>query len=483
MKRIYVIKVSLFLVMGLTHALFASERSSSALNHLTSNKIFETAGISISVADAQSGKVVMSYAPNLSLTTASTLKLITTATALEMFGPDFRFETKVSTSGTLNVKGVLDGNVYITGSGDPTLGSAYSLHAKTSFFETVFNALINNGIREISGRIIGDESAYNTEIIPPKTPWEDMGNYYAAGVSALNYGDNCYQLTFKTGNEGTCPQIIGVNPSMPNLRFRNYLLAKANDKDSAFLYGMPFCNDRYLYGSVPAQKASFSIKGDVPDPALFLVEQLTIYLQNKGIKVSQLPTTSRILSIESHYNRESSTELCRFQSDPLSHIIKITNKRSNNFYAESLLRLIASRVSKDASLPAGIAALKSFWANRNLKTGFLMYDGSGLSPADRVNSSFFVQLMQYMATKSKNGETYFSSFAVAGVDGTLKSFLSDTPLSGKVRAKSGSFDGVISYCGIVEKNNRQLYFCIIINAFTGSATQVKRAIEEFLVCF
>lgn len=483
MKRIYVLKLSLFLILGLTQTLIASDRSFLALNHFTSNKIFETAGISISVADAQSGKVVLSYAPNLSLTPASTLKLITTATALDMFGPDFRFETLVSTSGKVNLEGVLDGNLYITGSGDPTLGSVYGLQSPTAFFEYILNVLNKKGIREISGSIIGDESAYNTQLIPPKTPWEDMGNYYAAGVSALNYGDNCYQLTFKTGNEGTCPQIIGVNPSMPNLRFRNYLLAKANDKDSAFLYGMPFCNERYIYGSVPAQKASFSIKGDVPDPALFLVEQLYSFLQKNGIKIYRQPTTSRISNNESPYIKGTTTVLCRFQSDPLSHIIKITNKRSNNFYAESLLRLIASRVSSDASLPAGIAALKSYWANRNLKTGFLMYDGSGLSPGDRVNSSFFVQLMQYMASKSKYGETYFSSFAVAGVDGTLKSFLSATPLSGKVRAKSGSFDGVISYCGIVEKNNRQYYFCIIVNAFTCPASEVKRAIEQFLLAF
>jgi D-alanyl-D-alanine carboxypeptidase/D-alanyl-D-alanine-endopeptidase (penicillin-binding protein 4) len=111
-----------------------------------------------------------------------------------------------------------------------------------------------------------------------------------------------------------------------------------------------------------------------------------------------------------------------------------------------------------------------------------MYDGSGLSPANRVNAAFFVGLLDYMS-KSKSKDTYFNSLAVAGVDGTLKSFLSNTPLTGKVRAKSGSFDGVLSYCGQLEKRGKTYNFCIITNAFTCPTSEVKRAIERLLVDF
>ena len=460
-----------------------------ALSRFTSKAIFRNAGLSVQFSDAETNKVIASFSPNLNLTPASTVKLITTATALEMFGPDFQFQTEVTYSGKI-VDGFLDGDLYIIGHGDPTIGSMFSLQSN-ALFDSIVSELHKHGIHQILGRIVGDESAYNTELIPSKTPWEDMGNYYAAGVGALNYGDNSYKLTFRTGAAGTVPQILSVQPSIQNLSFQNYLIAKTNDKDSAYLRGMPYQFERYIYGTVPANRESFSIKGDVPDPAFFFVSELNSYLEKNGIKVKNQPLTSRILSgdMSGRYGESmpkmdsNLTKLCSFRSDKLSHIIQITNKRSYNLYAEALLRLIASKVSKDASLPAGIAAVKQFWAERKLDVGFLMYDGSGLSPADRVNASFFVQLLHFMSTKSKNSEVYFSSLAVAGVDGTLKSFLESSPLKGKVKAKSGSFDGVLSYCGVLNKNGKKYHFCIIVNAFTCPVSAVKKSIEQLLTEF
>ncbi len=466
-------------LLSFTFSLFAE--SNQAVNRLVSNKIFRNAGLSIYVQDAASGKSVASYAPNLNLTPASTLKLITTATALELFGADYRFTTEVAYSGKISADGSLDGDLYVIGHGDPTIGSVHSDLPRDSFFASVLSALKAKGVNRIQGRIIANESSYNTELIPAKTPWEDMGNYYAAGVSALNFSDNSYKLTFKTGAPGTTPEITDVDQSGLGLHFYNYLTTKANDKDSAFLYGMPYSGERYLYGSVPAYKNAFVIKGDVPDPADFLVKELCDYLDNNHIVTIKGTTTSRKMNLAFQTVEKDLSPLCQYQSDKLSHIIQITNKKSYNFYAEALLRLIASKVNDNASLPVGIAALKRFWADRKLDTGFLMYDGSGLSPADKVNSLFFVDLLHYMATKSKNRDVYFSSFAIAGVDGTLKSFLTNSPLNGKVQAKSGSFDGVLSYCGVLAKGERKYHFCIIANAFTCPSSEVKRAIEQFLL--
>lgn len=455
-------------------------QSGVAINRFVSYKIFRNSGLSVSVSDASSGKLIASYCPNLNLTPASTLKLITTATALEMFGADYRFMTEVAFTGKVDENGVLQGDLYIVGHGDPTIGSVYSTQPRDSFFRKVFTALHEKGIRRINGKIVGDESAYSTELIPAKTPWEDMGNYYAAGVSALNYSDNTYKLTFKTGAVGTTPEIVSVDYNIQGLKFHNYLTAKANDKDSAYLYGMPYCGDRYIYGTVPAYRNAFVIKGDVPDPAAFLVQELSTYLDDQGISCMKGFTTSRKLKLLSQNVDHNLTPLCQYQSDKLSHIIQITNKKSYNFFAESMLRLIASRVSIDASQPDGVAALRRYWADRHLDTNILMYDGSGLSPANRVNSLFFVQLLHYMATKSVNREAFFSSLAIAGVDGTLRSFLSGSSLSGKVLAKSGSFEGVISYCGVLPKGSSKYHFCVIVNAFTCQASEVKRAIEQLL---
>ncbi|MDD2799437.1 MAG: D-alanyl-D-alanine carboxypeptidase/D-alanyl-D-alanine-endopeptidase [Bacteroidales bacterium] len=471
---------SLFLLLFLLPELLICQ-TNQALNSFVKSPIFKNAGLSVAFVDATSGKVIASYFPNQNLAPASTLKLITTATALEMFGPDFQFETEVAYSGKIT-DGLLDGDLYVIGHGDPTIGSQYS-QQPSALFDTILSALRKREIRQIFGKIVGDESAYNNQLIPPKTTWEDMGNYYAAGVSALNYADNSYRLSFRTGGAGSTPQITDLEPSIEGLKFENHLVSKANDKDSAYIYGMPFQYQRYLYGTVPSNRATFTIKGDVPDPAFFFVSQLSSFLQRNGIQVKQKPETNTIKAKLKESQDSKLTKLLTFKSDKLSHIVQITNKKSYNFYAEALLRLIASKASNDASLPAGIASIRKFWSDHGLSTDFLMYDGSGLSPANRVNSAFFVRLLNYMATKSQNKDLFISSLAIAGNDGTLKSFLANTSLSGKVYAKSGSFEGVLSYCGKMNKNNRSYLFCIITNAFTCSPSEVKKATEKLLLDF
>lgn len=472
---------ALFFSIGI--CLGSNALASGAVDRFASLRIFRSASVGVSVVEVSGNKTVCALSPLQNLTPASTLKLLTTATALEMFGPDFCFETKVSYSGKV-VDHVLQGNLYVRGVGDPTLGSMHSNRPADSFFNTIWQQLSTLGIHRITGSVISDESAYNSELIPPKTTWEDMGNYYAAGISALNYGDNAYRLTFRSGAVGSSPVILSVEPRIASLSFRNYLIAAPNDKDSAYIYGMPYSGDRFIYGTIPANRASFVIRGDVPDPALFLAERLTAYLTDKGVAVDAKPTTSRILAHVGGFTLPDLHSLCSFRSDSLAHIIRITNKKSYNLYAEALLRLIASRYSRDASLPDGLAAIRRFWSDRGLPSNDIcIYDGSGLAPSNRVNAAFFTSLMSYMWHKSKFRDDYFGSLAVAGGDGTLRNFLVSTPLSGKVKAKSGSFEGVLSYCGVVDKNGKTYLFCILVNAFTCRSSLVKQAIEQLLVEF
>lgn len=464
------------------HFFYALGQVPKALQRFVSLESLSSAGLSVTVKKVSDGSVLASHNSLLNLTPASTQKLITTATALEMFGPDFRFETKVYLTGQMRSSGVWAGDVIVKGGGDPTLGAQYSSNNQSAFFESVLVALKCKGINEIQGRIVGDDRAYNTEIVSWKTTWEDMGNYYAAGISALNYSDNTYNLTFKTGNAGERPQIADVEPPVPGITFNNFLIAKNNDKDSAYLYGMPFCNERYIYGTVPAGRASFSIKGDVPDPALFTVQSLIAYLKARGLAVNGIATTARILQQNNQLRIPQGDLLCSFKSDSLADIIKVTNKRSYNLYAEALMRLIASRYSADAGWLAGIAGEKSFWEKKGLRAQqLLIYDGSGLAPSNRVNSTFLCDLLCYMSARSRYKDVFLRSLAVAGEDGTLKSFLVNTSLKGLVKAKSGSFEGVLTYAGIVRKRGADYSFCIMTNAFTCSPQVVKRAIEQLLV--
>ena len=195
------------------------------------NPLLENANISLLVKDLSTNKTIYQFRSNNSTIPASTMKLVTTATALELLGPKFCFETKLEIDGTLNSNGVLNGNLYIRGGGDPTLGSE---HLGDKDFLTKWVEKIQQiGIKKINGQIIADGTLYDDLGVNPKWTWEDIGNYYAAGAYGISYMDNTYQLVLRSGAEGTTPEILRVIPEMPLLSFENHLKSTTIEFDSA----------------------------------------------------------------------------------------------------------------------------------------------------------------------------------------------------------------------------------------------------------
>ena len=186
---------------------------------------------------------------------------------MELLGETYCFPTTISYDGTI-ANGVLNGNIYIQGHGDPTLGSSHFAPESETFIKEWKDAIRQQGIREIKGAIIADESIFDNEGISMKWLREDLGSYYGAGSYGLSFHDNLYSLYLNSGATGTRPTLVRTEPEM-DLDFHNYLKAAATKSDSSFIVGMPFSNERYLYGIVPANRQSYRLKGDIPDPALF----------------------------------------------------------------------------------------------------------------------------------------------------------------------------------------------------------------------
>ncbi len=464
-KRIF--PYILWLVLG------CSVFAQNGLKQFISSPNLKNANISISVKDLNTGKVLAEYRPDNLTTPASTTKLVTTATALELLGPDFCFETMLQYDGSITA-GVLNGNLYITGGGDPTLGSSFL--GDSLFLSAWVDAVKKAGIQKINGAVIADASIFDAQGISPQWMWEDLGNYYAAGAYGISIYDNSYKVVFRTGKPGTTPEIVRIEPQMANLHFKLDLKAANTNSDNAYFHGAPFSKDRFVTGTIPANRNEFVIKGDIPDPPTFAAELLNDVLKKNGISIL-LPPKATLST-----TKRTRTTFYTQKSPPLKEIIKITNYKSNNLYAEHLFRYLSFRTDSVASANASLRIMKKYWQDRLPDTSeIILFDGCGLAPSNAISASFLVDLLTYEATENPYKEEFIASLPIAGESGTIKNFLKGTRLQGKVQAKSGSINTAQCFAGYIFLEDKTYVFAVMVNNFIGKRAAVVDAIEKFLL--
>lgn len=435
------------------------------------------------IVDIETEKEITSWNGALSITPASVFKLLTTSVVLDLYKPEYRFTTQLAYAGTIDASGTLLGDLCIVGGGDPTLGSRYSSCNKNEFIGRCIAAIKKAGIKKIDGQIISDATIFGTEGVSNRWVWEDMGNYYGAGAYGINYNDNLYEITFQSGNVGTTPRIVKTVPNMNDIKFTNYLKSSTISYDSAFIRGAPYVHERELAGAIPHNREAFTIKGDIPDPALFLAKLLAQKIKATGILITQAPTTQRIRSLEGKKERPVNKELMSFESDPLGQIVHTVNFVSNNQFTEVLLRHIARKVYPDASIQNGADVVRKHLVKKGINTnGLFMYDGSGLSPLDRVSVNILTDLLAKMYKTPDTGGVFFASLPSAGQEATLRNFLQGTSLEGKLRLKSGSISNVQCYAGYTT-GTKKYAIAVMVNNYTCSRNEINRKLEKLLLSY
>lgn len=438
----------------------------------------------LAVRDVDTDTLLYTFDQERRLTPASVMKTVTTATALEILGADYRFSTVIAYSGTLRNDTLL-GDLYITGQGDPTTGSLYLSTPKqstppTAFIDEWVAAVRTAGIRVVTGTVIADERGQGKGV-SPKWLLEDVGNHYGAGAYGLNVFDNAYTLHLETGEPGGHPTLKYCLPPTPSIRFHNELQTIATGDDApppaAYITGLPFSDDRYLSGTVPCRQTDYPLQGDIPDPPRFLAEYFTEQLRTAGIQVA-LPATITTTTAATTIPPLTGTSLLTVTSPPLSRIIRITNEYSHNLYADALLKAVGKPAG---SYEKGIEALTDHWTQQGLDVmPLVMYDGNGLATSDKLSAGFVVSLLAYMA-HSVNAETYLNSLPLAGREGTVKNFLKGTHLEGAVRLKSGSMTAVRCYAGYVRYGGHRYALAVLVNNYTCPSTTIVRALEQLIL--
>lgn len=472
MKKYFTLPLVLLLVS-------LSVVSQTAIQQFINNPALRHASVGVQVVDLVSGQSVVSNDSQKSLTPASITKIITTATALELLGENYRFETVVA------VDANNPNRIIVIGSGDPTLGSSNIDVNPNSFFINVASAAKKILDPQKEYEIVVIDDLYGYEGISPEWTWIDMGNYYAAASYGISVFDNSYKLFFDTTNPNVAPRIIRTEPNMNDLKFLNFLTLNTSGADNGYLYGAPFSNERTIRGNIPSGRREFSIKGDIPDPGLLLGNTLTEYLQNSGLKIGMVKTVREDLLSGKKNNYTVGTRLHTHKSPILSEIVREVNVTSNNHFAEHLIRLIGSTTNdtntKDA-LSNGIDAIKKFWSQKGISASSLtLLDGSGLAPQNAFSSHFLTEILTYMYNSSVHSQAFLNSLPKAGREGTLRSFLKNTKYEGKIIAKSGSIGGVHCYSGYLIDGQKQYAFTVMVNKFNGTRPQVRSAIEKFIL--
>ena len=442
----------------------------------------ENAVSGICVIDIETGDVVAAHQSEHFFIPASTQKLITATTLLLCYTPGHRLSTQVYHDGKISPRGRLHGNLYIRGCGDPSLGSQYSDVSPDTFIREVVKAVKSAGKRSISGQVIADDRAIPDNPVVSKWLWEDVGNYYAAGCYGINYADNRFAATFRTGEPGSRPTLLEITPKIKNLRIYDYLSTNRSGRDSAYIYGAPYEYTRRIYGSLPANRDRFTIKGDLPDPPHHLARQLTETLRRSGIKVQHEATTARILhetgKALAPYD-PGKPVLLTYYSPALVDLLRHTLIESDNLYAESLLRQVELASHPTATLLGSIEAMKNIWKEKGFPIDdAILYDGSGLSPLNRITPLMMCRLLAYVAGNGETGNILFDLLPRPG-EGTLKRFMDDSELATSFRLKSGSMTGVQCYAGYY-KGKRTYAVVVMVNHFSSPRARVQKEVADTL---
>ncbi len=468
--------VAVFFVFFLLRGAVSAGNPEEYLHQLLTESGFSRMSAGIHVVNTASGEVVAGLNSEKLLIPASTLKLVTTGAALEILGPEYRFKTRIGYSGVLK-GGTLKGDLAVIGGGDPALGSEYFRdHYFHPFFLDVWAGKVKAaGIRRIEGGLVLDRSLYTSEKIPPTWTWEDMGNYYGAGTSALSVYDNLFRITFSSPPvAGDTTEIKTVYPPVPGLNIENQVLSSNVNSDRAYVFGSPLDGSRVIRGTIPKNRNAFTIKASNPFPERLLGNDFHRELLCQGVLVGGATSSGRV-------NPQDFQCIYIQESPVLSEIITVLNSESVNLFAEHMVRQIAVETDGKGDLEAGLKSIAAFLQKRDLYAGqIVMEDGSGLSHFNLITPRFMTRFLTYMANDSPRKAAFLNSLPTPG-QGTLVHFSPEKFPGDVLRIKSGSMTRVRCYSGYLKTDQGHLLaFSFMFNHYTGKAPALIQVVERAL---
>ncbi len=437
------------------------QRLQSAMDNFGNDDQLKHAAYSLYVIDAKTGDVVYDLHSQLGLAPASTQKVITSAAAFELLGNNFRFKTYIGYTGAIT-NGVLNGSLRITGGGDPTLGSKRWPETDANLvLDHVTTALREKGIRKISGNLLVDDAELGIQPLPEGWIWQDIGNYYGAGCQSLNWYENQYDLVLKSPSvQDRTTSVVATNPELRFFNLQNLITSGPEGSgDNGYIFYPPGADRGFATGTIPPGRNRFSISGSIPKPSKEFGAAVQKSLLAAGIPIGGpmqfLADSVATGSVEAFV--PTPVLLDSIQSPVLDSVNFWFLRRSVNLFGEALARQVGYQTDGDGSTRHGVSLIRDFWKKQGLPADELnTYDGSGLSPANRVTTHSQVFVLQYAKTRP-----WFASFYNA------------LPEYNGMKMKSGTISDCKGFCGYqVSKNGREYIFSFLVNNYDGRASEL-----------
>ena len=446
--------------------------------------------VGVMVQDME-GHVVARREAGRRMVPASNMKLITTGTGLHALGADFRFETGIGITGTVE-EGTLHGDVYIIGGGDPTIGVSDTVAVKPDALFWRWKSMLKEaGISRIDGRIIGDGRAYEGHLENQSWSYDDTGTYYGAGCNALSFYENAVDYNVAVGAEGEPVKVTQKYPETPWMHFGNLTVTGPKGTgNSLYLYTTdlaPYAEMRGTYSVERKPKMEhFANKYGALTCAYYFWQNLrsTGWDISGGYADIDRGGYVRGKDFVPAYQAGTPRKLGTSQSPALSRIVRQTNVLSDNFYAEAIFRQMGEKASGiavyDSCRVAVYDVLESLVPGN--MDGIRIEDGSGLSRLNTVSPAFLVDYLRAMS-RSKAFDAFLASLPKPG-EGTLSTLLPKLPADQKnrVRVKSGSMDGVLCYSGYIldEEGKPSRVFSFMVNGATAKTAVVRETLGALI---
>jgi D-alanyl-D-alanine carboxypeptidase/D-alanyl-D-alanine-endopeptidase (penicillin-binding protein 4) len=447
--------------------------------------------------DADSGEILAEHDPDGFFIPASNVKLYTTALALARLGSDYRFTTTVVPGPGWSKGQTAVSSIRFVGGGDPNLSGRilpFSQDAKAgdplSAVNQLADQIANQGIRRVKGDVIGDDTRYPYSPYPGGWTFDDGLWYYGTPVSALAVNDSAVHLRVVPGSPGELAEAY-LAPDVGSFIVQNQILTVAGGESHVSIGRRPGSNELVLSGTIGQTATPVDEDLGVPDPALFAARALKTALGDRGIAVegdavadhSQLTETPAVLASDVV---APPAALASITSAPLSQVIQVINKVSQNLHAEMLLREVGLETRKTGTLEAGLNERDAFLQEAGIPAGtFSMVDGSGLARQNLASPSATVMLLQYM-WKRPERDVWLASLPTGGIDGSLHQRFRSVAGGERIHAKTGSMSHVSTLSGYLQrKNGLWVIFSMMANSEADEeATEVRnyfdRACELFV---
>lgn len=464
-----------FFARGQTADSLALSRLAYAITELQNSSLMRHGTLGVSISSGVTSETLIGVNTDQSLPPASTLKLVTTAAALEVLGENFTFETYLEHDGAIS-DGVLKGNLYIRGTGDPSLGSPRFKDRTDSaaVFNSWLQAIRNAGIRAVQGRVFADASYFDPLGIGDSWEWGDVANAYGAGISALNWNENACRIYFRTGTRtGDAAQLLRIEPALPDAEYLNLVTTGPQGSgDKTLIRPSGHGHTLVIDGTVPRSRHEYSIRGAIFNPELLLAGFFTAFLVRNDIHVGDkaatwIPGGTPPVRKTLHIHR----------SPPLPELCRQTNWWSINLYAEAMLKMTAKKMTGKTDFKSAAEALISFWVLKGINvSGMLLKDGSGLSGTALMTPRNVTDILN-AAARFRSFPLFYESIPIAGESGTVRS--KSFGRSSNIRAKSGSIEGTRAYAGYIStRSGDRLSF--VINAHRYLPDSGSKVVQEMM---